>query len=711
MSDNNTLASSDMSDDDAIQQLTIDLRQIRADVRALRDELKRPRDTDFAFPAGDREEQIAWLTGQIRQMRIQVQQLRAELIGNDPVESIEPLENSPEAATPPATETIADTFDYMPVRARFSAYLDREHHLPAGLTRLSARCSAIASAWWMRGQQPEWTPPRPRLWDAIFLTILTVAGLLLRVVNLTSIPPGMHGDEAAVGLGARDAIHDGWIGVYSTRAAGNPTGDFYIAVPFVKWISDQVLAVRLPSVIGGTLAVVLVYAIVRRNAGFTSAAIATFLLAISEWAIQFSRIGFVTGNWLPFALLGTFCLLEANRSRSRWWWAAAGVTTPSALYIYNGHLPVLILIAPLVVIALLGWQFAVGVALFGLLVYSPGPLTIIAGLVGIVIAGTASPARSIRRWTETTAFIVPALLVSRGIFDFARAHHEDYFGRSKLLSVFRTPEWKSLTTEREQSTFLIHRYADYWNLLAFRPIPNGADLSGVTPEVPRLMFWFIAVGFVLAVGLRPSWLIAFSAAILLGAPLISVLTDGATRRSFVILPYACIIGGVGIATGISYLWRRRRNYGLCASIVVTVLLGRIAWVNYDQFFNITVNSQSISATFATDIRSASEYLATLPDATYVLYFNPKSPLLYDTTALIAPNVRGEDRIPAWGGSNGYEIDWSKGTPVFILTADQISRLPDIQALYPGGHTITGPILEWQDAPAYVAYFPPVPTSP
>jgi hypothetical protein len=73
-------------------------------------------------------------------------------------------------------------------------------------------------------------------WEVLALILaITGVALLLRLVNLTTLPTGLHGDEAIVGMEGQRILREGWIDPYSPSARGQPTAPFYLAAITV-WI-------------------------------------------------------------------------------------------------------------------------------------------------------------------------------------------------------------------------------------------------------------------------------------------------------------------------------------------------------------------------------------------------------------------------------------------------------------------------------------------
>lgn len=636
-------------------------------------------------------ERIRQLTADVQALRAQVATLSSQL---ETTESGEPI----------------DDFEYIPVSQRLRSLLPSRSSIPSSPpSGLKDRGVGAFNRWWDRGSAPAWEPPHPRIWDALALIAITVLGFLMRYINVANIPPGMHGDEAATGLAARQIMDEGWIGVYTGRAGGNPTGVYYMAVPFMKWIEDPVVAVRLLAVIGGTLAVTLLYILVRRSFGFGAAVVAGFALAIANWAIQFGRIGFVTVQWLPFGILGVICLIEAMRSQKWYWWIAAGITLPSAMYMYNGQTPMLLLLLPFAAVGLFGFRFALALVVFAAAIREPNAWTIIPAILAFVFGMTSPAIRRSGVWVNAVAFTAALSITANKILQFIRTYTDEYFDRSRTLSVFKTDDWKLQQSVSDKAEFLVRRYWAFWDQVVFNPRPNGADLSGITAQIPALMFYLFVAGVVLAIIRRPGWPTLICLALAFVMPLSSVLTDNASRRSVIIIAFVCVFIGIGIYELVRLAANRGRVPGVIAGLVCILLLAQVTWRNYDDFFNVTVPSESVASTFGVDYRDAMEYMAEMPESDYVIFFCGRWSLRYDTGLLIAPDVRGEDRLEQWGGTGGYEVDRALGDPVFVLMNGFQDRLPALQALYPGGTVVVGPTADYLNTPSYIAYYlPPEP---
>ena len=134
--------------------------------------------------------------------------------------------------------------------------------------------------------------PRPRREQLpellLVLAILGVA-LALRLPDLGGIPAFVHGDEAAIGLEGRRILDGG--SVFEFGWYGVPSLSYAIASGTLWLFGNDLTGLRAASVIEGTLAVLLLYLIVRRLFGRRPALFAAFLLAIPQWDIDYSRQG------------------------------------------------------------------------------------------------------------------------------------------------------------------------------------------------------------------------------------------------------------------------------------------------------------------------------------------------------------------------------------------------------------------------------------
>jgi 4-amino-4-deoxy-L-arabinose transferase-like glycosyltransferase len=154
-----------------------------------------------------------------------------------------------------------------------------------------------------------------------FWLLLLIIGLaaILRFWQLGRVPPSPDWDEAALGYNAYSIMRTGR-DEYGTflplilRSFDDykPAIYTYFIIPAIKIFGLNVFAVRLPAAILGVLAVIMVYFLVIELTGNQAPAlVASFLLAISPWHLQFSRIAFESNVGVLFNILWVYFLLKS----------------------------------------------------------------------------------------------------------------------------------------------------------------------------------------------------------------------------------------------------------------------------------------------------------------------------------------------------------------------------------------------------------------
>lgn len=193
---------------------------------------------------------------------------------------------------------------------------------------------------------------------SIFLVLLLA--VVLRLYRLDLSPKGALIDEAHFGYLAKSLLLTGkdehgvsWPLVFKGFGDQKLPGYAYLLIPFVAVFDLSVMTIRLPSVVVGSLSVVLIY-ILARQIGFRhwTAWIGALLMAVSPWPFFLSRIGFESNLALFFwilGLIGLVSVLKASTEKSvrkktqlqEWLPAiAAGVAFAATWYCYIAYRPV-----------------------------------------------------------------------------------------------------------------------------------------------------------------------------------------------------------------------------------------------------------------------------------------------------------------------------------------------------------------------------------
>lgn len=162
----------------------------------------------------------------------------------------------------------------------------------------------------------------------IILFLILLLTFAIRFVQLPNLPNGFSQDEAQPGYTAYSILKTGkdeWGVDFPLTPRG--LGDFkaplytYILIPSIAVFGLNEFAVRFPSAIFGVLLCLGIFLLVKelwKDKPF--ALIAAFLVAISPWAIQFSRVGWEGSLSLALLVYGI-------------WFFVRGLSTPYNLFI------------------------------------------------------------------------------------------------------------------------------------------------------------------------------------------------------------------------------------------------------------------------------------------------------------------------------------------------------------------------------------------
>jgi 4-amino-4-deoxy-L-arabinose transferase-like glycosyltransferase len=200
---------------------------------------------------------------------------------------------------------------------------------------------------WRRGWMRRWRGIRRETWlEMATVAGLTVLALVLRVTALGRVPNTLGGDEAWLGLLARQV----WRGELQ-----NPFGVGYMSLPTLfywplSWslwlVGNGMAGLRLPAALVGTATVPFLYLLARDLWGRRTALLGAFFLTTYDYHIHYSRLG-ANNVWDPLFVVLTLWALdrgltrEQARTRS---FLAAGMAMGLGTYFYTSArlLPVLV---------------------------------------------------------------------------------------------------------------------------------------------------------------------------------------------------------------------------------------------------------------------------------------------------------------------------------------------------------------------------------
>ncbi len=154
------------------------------------------------------------------------------------------------------------------------------------------------------------------------LIIILLIALLIRFINLDHTP-ALNPDEAALGYNAYSLIETGkdehgasWPLHFKSFGDFKPGAYVYLALPFIKLLGLNVVAVRLPNLILSLLTILFLYKLVLLLSKNNKLALLTaIILTLSPWHIHFSRGAWESSVALSLIVIGTYFFFKSIKEK------------------------------------------------------------------------------------------------------------------------------------------------------------------------------------------------------------------------------------------------------------------------------------------------------------------------------------------------------------------------------------------------------------
>jgi len=192
---------------------------------------------------------------------------------------------------------------------------------------------------------------------AFVLFLIVTLAIALRFYRIGSVPPSPDWDETALGYNAYSILHTGrdeygkWFPIIFRSFDDYKPGLYvYLAIPFVAVFGLSTWVVRMPSVVFGVLTVLATYFLTKallfykiNQLGKTMgrgkieviSLFSSFLLAISPWHIQFSRVAFEANVGLSLFVAGLLFFIK-GLEKKQFLYLSAGLFA-LAPYVYQSE--------------------------------------------------------------------------------------------------------------------------------------------------------------------------------------------------------------------------------------------------------------------------------------------------------------------------------------------------------------------------------------
>lgn len=486
---------------------------------------------------------------------------------------------------------------------------------------------------------------KERLWSrtelGLFLLIFAVAAFM-RLYRFDQFPFGTWYDEADNGLYALRILEDSHYRPVYVESTNLPAHYLYLVAISFHLLGATTLAIRAVSVAMGLATVAAAYLTGRELFGRRMGLVLAFLLAVSRWNVNFSRIG-VHGVSTPlFELLATGFLLRGLRRQRFTDFTWAGLSLGLGLCFYASFR-----LFPLVMAFFLLHQFVV----------QRGFLR--------------------RHWMGLLVFGLVAVIAVAPAVQFAFRQPEVFWARARQTSVFtgktREQGWQAVK-ENVRKHLLMFNY---------RGDPNGRhNLPGepmLDPVSGALMV--LGVGLCLLRGRHPrSLLLPIWLGVMLCPGIFSLDFEAPqSLRAIGSLPVAYLLAVVPLEG----LWRewergigqRRTGYFVC---LLLLLSGQIGYTNYQIYFYRQARDFASWNAFSTAETITGHILAELGDSVEFhvisLYHN------HPTVRFLARNVTQYHRFET---NDSLPLRQpAKKDVVLILDLERQSVYGEAQRYYP-----------------------------
>jgi 4-amino-4-deoxy-L-arabinose transferase-like glycosyltransferase len=505
-----------------------------------------------------------------------------------------------------------------------------------------------------------WRPPTWKQFIAWIKTnqmeILLVAALVLlafviRSYDLTKHPYPWSGDEASVGMEGLRILKGEVTNFFEAGWSGQPNWSFVPTAVSEIIFGKTILAVRIVSVIEGTLAVFFLYLLARELFGKTIAALASAFLVALPVHLQFSRIGVNNIIDSMNICLVVWLVVRAIRKGRIIDYTWAGIVSGLAFYTYVGSRLV----------------------------------TIIAiGVIGYTILRQRGYLRS--NIKQLAVFVVGLLFTLAPLGYYFFSHPDIFMTRLGQESIFLN-HWL-VNTARDSgqpvSAILWKQFTD--TVLVYISQPAiGNFLNFPIPYLTILgsIFFIFGMGyaFTKVVQTRMVILLAwFWSDVIIGGVL--TLSPPANTRLVMSNPAVAIFLALGIfyMTDLLLRWKfvNVRWQTAIAAALILILIGQ----NYAFYFGVYKYKDYFSDANGELAQAVGLELQKLgPNYDYYLFGAPRIFAGFPTTAFLAP----DNSLIDLNAENDSEVTLRPGKgQIFVAIPENKDELKVLAAKFPGG---------------------------
>jgi 4-amino-4-deoxy-L-arabinose transferase-like glycosyltransferase/sugar lactone lactonase YvrE len=438
----------------------------------------------------------------------------------------------------------------------------------AWLLYLASVVLFVAAFWAMEFTPGKWNLRQffSRLWppktETVILLAILIVAAFVRLYDLDSLPFGVWYDEADNGLWTLRIMEDSSYRPIYVESTNLPAHFLYLVAFSFKLFGVSVWAIRLITACLGVLTVMAGYLLVREILDYRLALVAAFLLAVSRWDVNFSRLGMHGVSTPLFAALAAYFLVKALRTER--------------------HL-----------------DFALGGVALGLGLCFYAPFRLFPFVIGLFLVHKAIVERGFvrRYYPGVLVFILAALLVFAPVGQFAWQHPKTFFDRTQVTSIFKDKT-------RSQAIEAVRQSAkQHFLMFNYRGDPNGRHNL---PGEPMLDFvtsalFVLGLGYSLSRWRQPQyWFLVFWLVVMLCGGILSLEFEAPqSLRAIGTLPVAYVLACVPLHL-IATEWDKAVGRWCWLPVAACcLLLAQIGWKNMHTYFQVQARDFAVWNAFST----------------------------------------------------------------------------------------------------------------
>lgn len=472
----------------------------------------------------------------------------------------------------------------------------------------------------------------------LFILLLFLITAITRLIFLEIIPPGLHGDEAWIGLWARQIIENGYIGVYSGDALGNPIGSAYLTALFFNLFNDSIFFIRFTTVLFSISTVVAFYFFLRIFFDKISSFLTSIAFSLSLMYLHYSRTGFMLTTSLFFQITTLIFIFKGRKEKNFRFILIGGFFAGLGMYTYNTY----ILFPPLIILLL---------------------------IFDIIL----SKFRRIEI-KKLIFFILVFLAVSFPLLKIQINEPEFYSQHFKTYSILNKQEVKDeILINQKGKIILKDGVLKLYTFFKGKKL-DFADGFGEFYSFNYINLILFMVGLVILFkhsGINKIFLLLSLILFLFS----SFLTyDGAYRRIILSLPYLYFF----MANAISYLIKKYKH--LIIYLFAFILLSSA--YNLQTYFLKFAQSSNAKWVFTYDLQKTIIELKNINNSNKdILLFSDRWSCNYETIKYLYPNLNCQDKSKEFGT---FTVKGISSKNIIVLMGDYIPYFNDFKNAFPRG---------------------------